>query len=398
LTITQRIKSQLGADGSLPKNWVFLGVGYTAKALISQLPETLNLTGTSRNPGKWPDDLKARVNGLQFDGQVSGALKAALKQAEVLIMSQPPSAAGDPFLSLLQEPITNLLPNIKWAGYLSATSVYGDRKGDWVFESDSPAPGLARGRHRADAEMAWLESGLPVHVFRLAGIYGRTYFGQSRDPFTRLKAGRSRAVIKAGHIVNRIHADDIAQALLASIRKPNPVSLYNVADGHPAPPQDVLRFAARLCGLPLPSEVSVDSPELSDMARSFYAETKKISNAYLTEDLGWTPHFPTYQQGLMSIYKSRLETPHAVMVAGYMDVPAARRYIIEETLPRHIKLTRAESGCLRFDVNEDTDIKGRYHIVEIFKNHAAFKTHQKRSAASDWAVATKGTEPHYHVL
>lgn len=392
------IKSQLGKSAGLPENWVCLGVGYCAKALIHHLPPEIKVTGTSRNPAKWPADLKARVTGHKFDGHLSAALKKALKQADVVIMSQPPSAAGDPFLTGLDDEIMALMPRVKWVGYLSATSVYGDRGGAWAQEHDFLRPGLSRGRYRADAEMAWLETGLPVHVFRLAGIYGGTYFGQNRHPFTRLKAGRSRAVIKPNHVVNRIHAEDVVQAILSSIAAPNPISTYNVADGHPAPPQDVLRFAARLCGLPLPAEISAHSPELSDMARSFYAETKRISIETIKKDLAWRPQFPSYQQGLISIYKSELDTPHAAVLAGHIDVPPARRKIVDEALPRHIKLTRAERGCLRFDVTKDEHIVGRYHIVEIFKSRAALKAHQKRSAASDWAVALQDFDLAYHIF
>jgi nucleoside-diphosphate-sugar epimerase len=398
LTITQRIKTQLGTVKPPLKNWVFLGLGYTAKALITHLPADIKLTGTSRTPDKWPDDLKARVQGVKFDGHISSALRRALSEADVVIMSQPPSAAGDPFLSAIDGAITALAPRVKWAGYLSATSVYGDRNGDWAFEHEPPSPGLARGTYRADAEIAWLESGLPIHVFRLAGIYGGSYFGQSRDPFRRLESGDARAVIKQDHIVNRIHAEDIAQAITASIAAPNPVSVYNVADNCPAAPQDVLRFAARLCGAPLPPEVSVDSPEISDMARSFYAETKRVSNTRLSQELGWEPLFPNYQKGLMSIYKSSLNNPKSVILAGHMDVPPARRRIIAEALPRHIRLSRAEAGCQRFDIAEDIKIAGRYHLTDIFKSKAAFAAHQKRSAASDWAAASQGVSRHYYKL
>jgi len=229
LTITQRIKSQLGRGEALPKNWVFLGVGYCAKALITELPTDIKLTGTSRNPDKWPADLQARIRGLKFDGHISKALRQALKDADLVIMSQPPSAAGDPFLNAIDRSAAELMPQVKWLGYLSATSVYGDRSGGWASEHDRLSPGLLRGRHRADAEMAWLETGLPVHIFRLAGIYGGSYFGQSRNPFARLKSGRANAVIKPGHVVNRIHVKDIAQAILASIAAPNPISIYNIA-------------------------------------------------------------------------------------------------------------------------------------------------------------------------
>ena len=400
MTISHDIKRRLGAPAAaqmkdLPQNWLFLGVGYTAKALISHLPKGLNLMGTSRNLDAWPQGLKARVTGLEFTGEITAALKDALTQAEVIIVSLPPSKAGDPFLAAVKGDIMRLAPNVRWAAYLSATSVYGDRAGQWAFEDELLKPVTARGKYRAMAELAWLETGLPLHLFRLAGISGGTYFGQSRNPFARLKAGTARAVIKDGHIVNRIHAEDISRALLASIAAPNPLRIYNLADGHPAPPQDVLRFAARLADTPLPPEVGVDSPEISDMARSFYSETKRISNARARRELGWSPDFETYQAGLMSIFKTSVSAQSAVMLAGYMDVQPARRDIIKEALPRHINLTRAEAGCLRFDVSEDAQIEGRLNVVEIFNSEAAFTTHQRRTAASDWAEASQGCSRYY---
>jgi len=402
LTITSRIKTQLGAPPQYPKNWVFLGMGYCAKALISHLPKGLHITGTSREPNKWPAELKARVNGIKFDGagspEINEDLKAALKTADVVIISLPPSERGDPFLQAVQGDAAALMPHVKWAGYLSATSIYGDRVGGWAYEHEPPRPSLLRGVHRAEAEISWLETGLPVHVFRLAGIYGASYFGQSRNPFKRLKSGRARAVIKPGHIVNRVHVEDIAQALLLSLMQPRPLRIYNLADGHPAPPQDVLRFAARLCGADMPPEVSVDSLDLSAMARSFYAESKRVSNQRALAELGWQADFPNYQKGLLSIYKGEALAAAAHCLAGHIDVPPKRRTIIKEALPRHIKLSRREAGCLRFDITEDPQLAGRYHLVEVFKHKAAFETHKKRSAASDWSEAAQGISYDVHVI
>jgi len=402
LTITSRIKTQLGAAPQYPKNWVFLGMGYCAKALINHLPPELRLTGTSRAPDAWPDDLKARVKGIKFDGDLSdnmnGELRAALKTADVVIISLPPSAKGDPFLHTVKGGAASLMPRAQWVCYLSATSVYGDRAGGWVYEHEPPQPKLTRGLYRAEAEMSWLETGLPVHIFRLAGIYGGDYFGQSRNPFKRLELARARAVIKPGHIVNRIHAEDIVQAVLLSLMQPRPLRIYNLADGHPAPPQDVLRFAARLCGADMPPETSVDSPDLSDMARSFYAESKRISNHRAQAELGWRPEYPHYQKGLLSIYKSARLDAAAVCLAGHIDAAPKRRAIIKEALPRHIKLSRREPGCLRFDITQDEPFTGRYHLVEVYKNKAAFEAHKKRSAASDWAEAAQGLSYDVHII
>ena len=398
MTISRDIKRQLGQAGALPRNWLFLGVGYTAKALINVLPDGLNLMGTSRSPQKWPDALKARVKGIDFQGAITDALKAALKTAEVLIISLPPSRGGDPFLSGLKKHIAALMPNLKWAGYLSATSVYGNRYGQWAFEDELLRPTTARGVYRAEAEIAWLETGLPVHIFRLAGIYGATYFGQTRNPFARINAGTARAIIKPDHIVNRIHVEDIVTALLASIATPDPLRIYNLSDGRPAPPQDVLSFAARLCSTPIPPRVGLDSPDISEMARSFYTETKRVSNMRAQTELGWAPKYPNYQTGLMSIYKSKHDQSGAVMLAGHVDVPAQRRRAMKDALARHIRLSRAEKGCIRFDLAYDPEIETRLHLNEIFESQAAFETHQKRTAASDWAEIARGLKRHYYKI
>ena len=398
LTITQHIKRPLGPVGDRSKNWLFLGVGYTAKAMIARLPNDLNVVGTSRNPDRWPDDLKARVKGVDFSGNVTPELKSVLAKTDVLIISLPPAQSGDPFLSAIDTPLTDLMPNLKWAGYLSATSVYGDRGGQWAFEGEPPRPSLARGLYRAEAEMAWIETGLPVHIFRLAGIYGGPHFGQTRNPFARLQAGEARAVIKPDHVVNRIHVDDIASALWASIARPNPLRIYNLADGAPSPPQDVLGFAAKLCGASPPPRVSVSSEEISDMARSFYSETKRISHARARRELGWEPDYGNYQTGLMSIYKAQFCKPEAVCLSGYLDIPSHHQRGLKDALARHIRLTRAEKGCLRFEVEHNPNIKGRLDVVEVFESKAAFHAHQRRTAASDWAVITQGLPRHYIMI
>jgi len=147
--------------------------------------------------------------------------------------------------------------------YLSATSVYGDRQGQWAFEDELLRPLTRRGKNRANAELQWLETGAAVHIFRLAGIYG-----PGRNGFERLRERKARAVIKAGHVVNRIHLDDIVSALFASIEAPNPLKIYNISDGHPAPPQEVINFTADLIDSPRPPQLNHDTADISDMARS----------------------------------------------------------------------------------------------------------------------------------
>jgi len=179
----------------------------------------------------------------------------------------------------------------------SATSVYGDRQGKWAFEGEPANPSLKRGVARAEAELEWLETEWPVHIFRLAGIYG-----VGRNPFQKLREGKARAVIKEGHVVNRIHVEDAVLATLASIERPNPQAIYNIADGNPVPPQDVLDYAANLLGTKSAKRVGLMDKNVSKMARSFYQETKRIDISKAKADLGWQPRYSNYKEGLKAVF------------------------------------------------------------------------------------------------
>jgi nucleoside-diphosphate-sugar epimerase len=183
-----------------------------------------------------------------------------------------------------------------WVGYLSTTGVYGDRQGGWVDEASPLSPVNDRGRARVAAERAWRDGGLPVEVFHLAGIYG-----PGRSALDRLRAGRAQRVVKPGQVFSRIPVEDVAGALAASIAAPRPGAIWNVADDEPAPPQDVIAFAAELLGLPAPPEVAFDAAELTPMARSFYAESKRVSNRRLRQELGLALRHPDYRAGLRAI-------------------------------------------------------------------------------------------------
>jgi nucleoside-diphosphate-sugar epimerase len=281
-----------------PQSALLLGAGYVARALTPHLLKTgWDVHVTTRSG-------KTKLQGVschKFDGAVSAELQSAFTSADIIISSIPPAKDGhDPALSELK----HLSPRASWIGYLSATSVYGDRDGKWVFEGEAPSPGLARGVARADAELAWIETLWPVHIFRLAGIYG-----PGRAPFDKLRAGTARTIIKEGHVVNRIHVADIVSALLLSMNKADPQTIYNLADGHPAPPQHVLDYAAGLLGLPPAPQVELDDPTVSDMARSFYAETKRVSADKARQKLGWTPEYCSYRDGLAAILGEERRIP-----------------------------------------------------------------------------------------
>ena len=296
-----RVKSQTDRSALL------FGVGYSARALIAPLKaKGYRIAGTTRRPDKAKKLAQTLgITMIPFSGEFSGPLSSAMAEATVILSSIGPSDDGlDPVISALPRAAKTMCPNVLWAGYLSATSVYGDRDGGWVFEDEMLYPTTQRGRNRIEAELSWLESGLPVHIFRLAGIYGPDLYGQARNPFARLRSGQARAVIKPGHVVNRIHVADIASAVMASIERPRPLRVYNIADGHPAPPQEVLDYAADLIGAPKAQRIDLGDERISEMARSFYQETKRIDNSRARRELDWAPQFASYKKGMKSIYES----------------------------------------------------------------------------------------------
>jgi nucleoside-diphosphate-sugar epimerase len=219
-------------------------------------------------------------------------LGQALGQATHVLASAAPDAAGDPFLAA----VDMAGARAEWVGYLSTTGVYGDHQGGWVDENTPLTPSSVRGEYRVLAEAQWRATGLPVHIFRLAGIYG-----PGRGPFEKVRDGTARRIIKPGQVFSRIHVDDIAQVVLASINRPNPGAAYNVCDDDPAPPEDVLSYAAHLLGLPEPPAVDYATADLSPMARSFYAESKRVRNDKIKNDLGVQLAHPDYRHGLKAL-------------------------------------------------------------------------------------------------
>lgn len=371
--------------------FVILGAGYTASALITPLiARGFDVVVTKRNADEFDALAALGARPLIYNTDPSNALLEALSCASHILSSIPQSAQGDAFLRALPKAPRSAMPKVQWAGYLSATSVYGDYGGDWVTEDEPLRPVTQRGKNRAEAEMDWLESGLPVHIFRLAGIYG-----PGRAPFDKLRRGQARAVIKAGHIVNRIHLADILNALLLSLDAPDPLAIYNVADDCPAPPQDVLDFAADLLATAPAKRVSIDSPEVSDMARSFYAETKRISNAAIKSKLGWQPAYPDYKSGLMAIYKSLRGQPESVLLCGHIDVPTKDLVEVATALPAHVNASLQAPGCQQFHIRQNPNLPTRFFVSEIFETLDAYAAHQSRNKNSDWARATRNCVRHY---
>lgn len=270
-----------------------LGHGYSARALARRLiPQGWRVIGTTRSAAK-AEALRAEgVEPLLWPGDPGPALAVATH----ILASAAPDAEGDPFLREMPQLAHAAAV---WVGYLSTTGVYGDHKGGWVDETTPLTPASDRGRWRVLAERQWQETGLPVHIFRLAGIYG-----PGRGPFEKVRDGTARRIIKPGQFFGRIHVDDIAQVLEASIRHPNPGAAYNVCDDNPAPPEEVLSHAARLLGLPDPPAIPFDAAEMSPMARSFYGESKRTRNDRIKTELGVNLLYPDYPSGLAALLRS----------------------------------------------------------------------------------------------
>ena len=275
----------------MTKTLLSIGHGFSARALARRLLDKgWRVIGTTRSAEK-ADALRAEgVDALKWPGE-----SLPIAEATHLLVSVAPVGSGDPVLQLAGDQIS-AARHLTWAGYLSTTAVYGDHKGGWVDESTPLAPTTERGKARARAESAWAALGLPLHIFRLAGIYG-----PGRGPLAKIRRGTARRIVKEGQVFSRIHVEDIAAVLAASIERPNPGAIYNVCDDDPSPPDDVIEHAARLLGLPVPPAVDLDSAEVSPMARSFYAESKRVRNERIKDELGVTLKYPDYRSGLAAL-------------------------------------------------------------------------------------------------
>jgi nucleoside-diphosphate-sugar epimerase len=267
-----------------------IGHGYSAQALARRLlPQGWHIIGTTRSAA---GAAELRATGVEALVWPDADLSPALARATHLLTSVAPGE-GDPVLQALGPQIA--AARLGWVGYLSTTAVYGHHNGDWVDETTPLAPTTARGAARVQAEADWAALGLPLHIFRLAGIYG-----PGRGPFEKVRDGSARRIHKAGQVFSRIHVDDIANVLHAALVRPHP-GIYNVCDDDPASPEDVLGLAAEMLGLPPPPIVPYEQAEMTPMARSFYAENKRVRNDRIKSVLGVTLDYPTYREGLAAI-------------------------------------------------------------------------------------------------
>jgi len=274
------------------------GHGYTARALsLILVPRGWRVIGTTQRR-----ENIAKISALGVDARLwpGAEITDGLAAATHILVSVGPGAEGDPVLNALWPQLSTLGDRLRWLGYLSTTAVYGDHSGGWVDEETPLNPATARGKWRVGAETDWSrlakEADLSLHIFRLAGIYG-----PDRGPFAKLRAGTARRIIKAGQVFSRIHVDDIVQVLLASMAAPDAGAVYNVCDDEASPPEDVIGLAAQMLGVAVPDAIDFASSDLSPMARSFYAESKRVRNDRIKRDLGVELLYPTYRQGLTAL-------------------------------------------------------------------------------------------------
>ena len=275
------------------------GLGYSARILAARLAaQGWRISATTRG-----DPASATIgSGYKFSGFDGTAPlpPEAFDGVTHVVISAPPGANGDPVLAQHVGDFAARAKQSQWVGYLSTTGVYGDHGGGLVTEETPLTPNTERGHKRLLAETQWLElwrsHGLPVHIFRLAGIYG-----PGRNPLLSLIDGTAKRIIKPNQVFSRIHVEDIATVLEASIAAPHPGRAYNVCDDEPAAPQDVVEYGAKLLGLAVPPDTPFDEATLSPMARSFYADSKRVSNLRIRQELGVNLTYPNYRQGLTAL-------------------------------------------------------------------------------------------------
>lgn len=280
-------------------NLFCFGLGYCADYLSAKLiKQGWQVSATCRTSEKAAVLEASGIRPVLLSGKK--VTVTDLGKADHILISAPPEQDGsDPVLNFAEAALAALQDQIKWVGYLSTTGVYGDHQGAWIDE-ETPAGLLSeRGQRRVAAEAQWATTGLPMHYFRLAGIYG-----PGRNSLRALQNGTARRVVKQGQVFSRIHLVDITRILEASMANPNAGRAYSVCDDTPAPPQDVVTYAAELMGVSPPALQDFATAELSPMARSFYGENKRIRNNRIKEELGVSLEYPDYRAGLSALWES----------------------------------------------------------------------------------------------
>jgi nucleoside-diphosphate-sugar epimerase len=275
------------------------GAGYLGLAAAHRaLARGWHVAATSRDPARRAALIAEGIAAV--DPADPEALFKAVSGSAAILVTAPPDATGCPGARALRPALTTSAALPDWVGYVSATSVYGDRDGGWVFEDDALNAASLEGARRVHAEADWLDAGLvmglTVQVFRLPGIYG-----PGRSVVDRLRDGSARIVRKPGQIFNRVHVEDAVSGLFASIDRPRPGGIYNLTDDDPSPADVVMAAAADRMNLPSPPEVDWTDPSVSEAMRRFYLDCKRISNARAKAELGWRPAYRSWREGLEAI-------------------------------------------------------------------------------------------------
>lgn len=281
------------------------GIGYSAEALIDVLPVAdWHISGTVRSAEKARELSARNIDAVLWDGGLlSDEAKALLSQATHILVSVPPNDVGDPAFLAGAENISETT-DVQWLGYLSTTGVYGNTDGAAVDELSPLNPSSPRSQRRVDAEADWMnlfqDFKTPVHIFRLAGIYG-----PGRSVFDQIRRGQAKRIHKPGHVFSRIHIDDIANILAASIARPNPGAAYNVCDDEPAPPAEVTAYACDLLDITPPEieDFETAKQRMTPMGLSFWQDNRRVSNRRIREELGVQLAYPDYRSGLLAVYK-----------------------------------------------------------------------------------------------
>jgi nucleoside-diphosphate-sugar epimerase len=277
------------------KRFFIFGAGYSGKAFARANKDAATIFGTTRAPEKLEALRQAGIEPLRFDGTLTPEIGDALDKTTHLIVSIAPEEAGDPVLNAARETIVADMPRLEWIAYLSTVGVYGDHGGGWVDETAECRPVSKRSVMRVAAEQDWLklgqQTGRPVAILRLSGIYG-----PGRNALVNLDNGTARRLVKPGQVFNRIHCADIA-GVLRHLLEANCGGIFNVTDDLPAPPQDVVAYAAALMGIEPPPEIPFETAHLSPMALSFYGENKRVANRGI-KAAGYRFHFPDYRSAL----------------------------------------------------------------------------------------------------
>lgn len=277
------------------KHLFSFGHGYCCDYLAHALEKDENwiLSGTTRDKDKKEDMMARGIQSYIFDaGTELLDPQTALENVTHLLISTPPNDEGDPTFLAHADDIQRML-NLEWVGYLSTTGVYGDRDGGKVDETSELRPTSKRGSRRVQAEEQWQSLDLPLHIFRLAGIYG-----PGRSALDSVRAGVARRINKPGHAFGRIHVDDIVNVITASMHKPQPGEIYNICDDEPAPSHEVIEYACELLGRAPPPMVDFDDADLAPITRSFYMDNRRVQNHKVMENLGIKLRYSNFREGL----------------------------------------------------------------------------------------------------